>query len=1202
MADIGESSDLVSQAKSYLKGGDCENLNQKMNQIAGEAPGAVVEIQNGIIAYDDAVQKWNDNSHRRVHLSKISESGIPSYGADVQEATAWEPASFDASLASLAQQNGGPFNVAGGEAVLVQDGLLGVLGGYDGAPAGITMTGFTDFAGGLNAAFDNDLLLGDMSGGCSWDADYNDSGCKTAACDAEDSDAALELLKMVVDARKGLQEKQKSVAELLQGYYNDEASCDESPGLWDKLVDTLADAAQGGIDAACKGAAQVGFDCPDEVVSANAQEEIDNIEAKTDPAVGGTGADTDATRAAAAAKEHAGVRNFKEQCYLLTHMVTLGNHKKLKIEKHNPKKLPYRTQGPPKTTPSNACLMAQGPSYGFINTLTQPQSQAIFFNMENKDISTLMPMIEFYKIHTNPTDPSAKEWEQKYEFDSNATRKDLENLFKTKTKRGFGVGIKDFEFTYEGSNPFAAKKSISAKLTIFANDFDELLMDRGGYSYIELALKTGGTEKSFAAAKSALDEKYGEDRTVKEDSAFEKELKEIKQNLTRLSFRLKATVGWAMPTGDLSHFGSAGGFLQSSGYSRFDLKNGIYDSFMTLNLTPTTHEFDIDQQGRVNFTINYLAYVDDYFDQPNFNIFSKTEISLRTRTRALKYKNLQKICKTSELAAIKSEDLKNKVVKRDKEESLFTIVDELIKRKKMRYIAIKYEELINFQNHGPFASGSLDPEKLGLAPRTLEQELKDLYKATTGLAATDAEDDPEKILRLSKMANHEEYNNISFFYVSDLMDIILEGIDLNLQNLPAALKEYAKESIASEEISEEDLIEETQKIEQFYLNYKKFRLLLGPLEIVDPKGTGKTDFINFGDIPISSRYFAEWMTEKLIKKEQAVYPLTRFLTDFFNTLIRDFLNSDECFQGQLKQKTRLNQAVITSYNNSGQSESDEITEYMMSPQGKLQGGKMTKDKWPSRMHVDCAPRPILNIYGSRDSPISNPGSSREINYLTFFAGRTQPTELMQGDREQDERRGIFHYVLGKNRGIVKTIQLSKTNAKFLKELRFEQEGYNGLEQLREVYDINATTYANVHTFPGTYIFVDPRGFAPGSMVNGKSLDLTQFGIGGYCMIIRSTHKFGSGVAESSITAKWVASIGATGTTQIPAAKNEGEDESTVPSSDKRCATDEAATSERLLGSLDMSFLDGIMEFDMDVLKEWGDTVTEKVKTFVAETF
>lgn len=46
------------------------------------------------------------------------------------------------------------------------------------------------------------------------------------------------------------------------------------------------------------------------------------------------------------------------------------------------------------------------------------------------------------------------------------------------------------------------------------------------------------------------------------------------------------------------------------------------------------------------------------------------------------------------------------------------------------------------------------------------------------------------------------------------------------------------------------------------------------------------------------------------------------------------------------------------------------------------------------------------------------------------------------------------------------------------EVRFEQEGFDNLEQLRVIYDAKIEMYANVQAFPGTYIFIDPKGFDP----------------------------------------------------------------------------------------------------------------------------
>jgi hypothetical protein len=119
--------------------------------------------------------------------------------------------------------------------------------------------------------------------------------------------------------------------------------------------------------------------------------------------------------------------------------------------------------------------------------------------------------------------------------------------------------------------------------------------------------------------------------------------------------------------------------------------------------------------------------------------------------------------------------------------------------------------------------------------------------------------------------------------------------------------------------------------------------------------------------------------------------------------------------------------------------------------------------------------------------------------------------------------------LGRDRGIVKNIKLQKTNTPGLKEVRFEQEGYAGLEQLREVYNASIDCYLNVQTFPGTYIYIVPEGFAPDMGLeiltddNEKRIDLTKFGIGGYYMITKTEHEISPGTGNTSIEATWVAS-------------------------------------------------------------------------------
>ena len=132
----------------------------------------------------------------------------------------------------------------------------------------------------------------------------------------------------------------------------------------------------------------------------------------------------------------------------------------------------------------------------------------------------------------------------------------------------------------------------------------------------------------------------------------------------------------------------------------------------------------------------------------------------------------------------------------------------------------------------------------------------------------------------------------------------------------------------------------------------------------------------------------------------------------------------------------------------------------------------------------------------------------------------------------------------------KNIKFQKTETPSLQAVRYEQEGYDGLAQLREVYNVTIDTYANVCAFPGSYIFVNPRGLVPNMTFDAganssapSAQELSTYGIGGYYMIIRSSHKFGAGEANTKLDAVWVAGLAKK--------KKEKEDEKKVSAEEKK---------------------------------------------------
>jgi hypothetical protein len=801
---------------------------------------------------------------------------------------------------------------------------------------------------------------------------------------------------------------------------------------------------------------------------------------------------------------------FREQCFLLAKIFEIVNYKKEVIEKEYGKALPYMGTSPL----TNACLQVEGDPFDFTNVMTQNSLTSALFNMETQEIASLQPQIRLYKVRE---DDDGVEYQEEFNFDAYASPADVDSVFMDKTKRGFGVGIKKFSFTYDGSNFFAAKKSIKAKLHIFANSFSELLKDRGGtltnYRYTDLALRTGKINAQNGVC---------EDETVDEAA-----LNEIADNLDALNFRLKAVVGWAYPSGDKSLFNSR----SASGANT--ILEAISESYVTLNLLPTVHSFDIDDQGRVNFIIHYRAWVDTFFSQPYFNIFYDAVATQKLMRRKLLYEAYKEECTPKEFAKIKELDAKSGAPNAEKAANLKSLMGKLDDSGGIFFIPLSYDELKSFQTAGPYyeSTESIEIKNSSDATGGVSQELLEQYTAALG-TSPEAEKTKES-LKIALEANNPEWNHVSFFYVSDLVDVVLSSIE-------EYLNDYSDSGSALDELREraddddpdlkiiKDCQYEKEKvaITRFYKNFKRYRVVLGPVEIIDPRDNGQATYISLGDIPISVKYFMQWLNEKMTNFDVSTYFLSQFLLDFFNDLLDGFLNDASCFTFNTKQKISMNQATFTSYPGTqgaypGLPLMDELTNNIV---------EQENPPW-SRVYLDQAKalgKPLLNISGPAGSPRVQGNITEEINYLAFSAGRTPSSRPMDGNREEDEKAGIFHYILGQPRGIVKNIKLTKTDAKYQAEVRWEQDGYDGLQQLRMVYDTTVECYSNVRTFPGTYIFVDPRGWDPGTTLGAEDLkNISRYGIGGYCMIIRSEHTFGPGEANSTLTAKWVQEVGPT---------------------------------------------------------------------------
>ena len=302
-------------------------------------------------------------------------------------------------------------------------------------------------------------------------------------------------------------------------------------------------------------------------------------------------------------------------------------------------------------------------------------------------------------------------------------------------------------------------------------------------------------------------------------------------------------------------------------------------------------------------------------------------------------------------------------------------------------------------------------------------------------------------------------------------------------------------------------------------------------------------------------------------------PLTSFLNKLISKAVSSALNDDSMFGGALKQKIRIGKTEVKCINQY-QEKIDDLTFRMLQTNKALKDNLATwlkvkygfdglVDQW-AEMSDDAKQKvqdalglepktdyafithpktPILEPAALGEDPLRDGTSAREMDYLVFFQNRTAPIGTYRGDRQQDLERGIHHYSIGRDRGIIKDIKLTRDNRKGIQEARYEQSGFVGLGQLGMVYSVDINCFVNFNVFPGTQIFVDPAGWVPnldsetlGEL--GSLQALTHFGLGGYYCVVGVDHTFGPGIFDSQIKAKWVMEIDSPNKPRYPEKPNE----------------------------------------------------------------
>jgi len=232
------------------------------------------------------------------------------------------------------------------------------------------------------------------------------------------------------------------------------------------------------------------------------------------------------------------------------------------------------------------------------------------------------------------------------------------------------------------------------------------------------------------------------------------------------------------------------------------------------------------------------------------------------------------------------------------------------------------------------------------------------------------------------------------------------------------------------------------------------------------------------DIPITLEYLSQFLFDNVVARDLDEYPFRSFFDSLLTALTR-LMNSLTGY----KLRVSFDYTLYMTYE-------------------KIYG----KDPNPSSIYASDlkkAAKNLKNTIYSTSKPIKS-------YYLLYAKQMSTPSG---GNRAIDEKNGIYHYVLGADRGIAKNFNFSKDDTPFFQAMNIEgMTATSNYQALIQPQQISLEMVGNTIHRNGDMIYIDSRA-ALGTMAN-EILTL-----GGYYRVVRSSNKISNRGYTTTIDAK-----------------------------------------------------------------------------------
>lgn len=765
-----------------------------------------------------------------------------------------------------------------------------------------------------------------------------------------------------------------------------------------------------------------------------------------------------------------------------------------------------------------------------------------FIQATPAQLGSLMPLLRFYIVDAKGNQKeiffSDKVSADHIKKIANLKGKSIEDIINYNARGGGETGIQSFTWNY--NNKHEGDFIIDAELELYFGSLVEL----ANVEYLQFLFPTGNevelaetldmtakktrtsnvqgqraTEKTARAQLlTKLKEKIKNYDLLKNGNADLKKVTAGNKKLlgeAKKNFRqLKVVVGWSLPEGDeaqLAKLFPAGGFA--------NFKNEIRNTHTAILLNLADYNVNFTQEGPTTLSLRYVGSSDNYLAQDSSDIFGSnnfdaavmtqdTEISLEgilEKDNILTDSVSQAGGRTTKtglnpLAIVKKDPYLNKVFNRNKRDDVgervatvqllgLRLAQELVElelklaeaqntapedkkikflRRRGQYLTLLYNRALNVRLRTMYASF------IGrMVDRKIVQIAAVDIKKKNGVANVKLTTDPKKVARRQ---NVKKIVQASEQALQTALTAKVEGSGLmsDLARFGQQALRVVDKSVKAD-LAKNPPTQESESFDVYYIFLGDIiRTMMGTADLRDDITLLLGNFEDINDnvysiykIPITLESFAEFFFNRIVSRKVKAYPFRTFLNDFLNFTAR-IMNLN----------TQTSERISFDY-----------TMYTSTYRGVTTG--------PSRL---ISSGDISSIRSGVHNPLAATRlANKTQSYYAVFVKKTSFGKRT-GSYTQDQKDGIFHYMLGSDRGLAKQFNFSRQETDYFQEMLIESN--NPSDRIQALFlpqNVTIEMYGNGIHRNGDLVFVDTRA-ALGDFASQI------LGIGGYYRVVRSSHQ------------------------------------------------------------------------------------------------